>query len=309
MVRFNILYRGPLASCNYGCDYCPFAKRVDSREDLAIDRAALERFIRWVAEQREDRFGVLFTPWGEALIRPWYQIALAKLTHLDHIERAVIQTNLSCGLGWVSSCRLDRLALWATFHPTEVKLDSFVLKVQQLHQLGVRLSVGIVGLREHLEIIRALREALPREVYLWINAYKRVPDYYSTQELNILESVDPWFPVNNQRHSSLGKDCQAGHTSFTVDGAGAMRRCHFISTPIGNIYTQDWRSRLLRRACPNETCSCHIGYVYLDPLRQDLVYGQNVLERIPLTWQKHGDPARSPDPDLSWCDDSQTWQG
>ena len=35
MVRYNILYRGPLSSCNYACDYCPFAKRAESRVELA----------------------------------------------------------------------------------------------------------------------------------------------------------------------------------------------------------------------------------------------------------------------------------
>ena len=30
----RILYRGPLASCNYDCPYCPFAKRRDSADQL-----------------------------------------------------------------------------------------------------------------------------------------------------------------------------------------------------------------------------------------------------------------------------------
>ena len=30
VVRYNILYRGPLSSCNYGCEYCPFAKHAES---------------------------------------------------------------------------------------------------------------------------------------------------------------------------------------------------------------------------------------------------------------------------------------
>lgn len=51
----TILYRGPLASCDYDCGYCPFAKRRDSPEQLRADRAALARFTEWVAaaEQRE----------------------------------------------------------------------------------------------------------------------------------------------------------------------------------------------------------------------------------------------------------------
>ena len=282
MVRYNILYRGPLSSCNYACDYCPFAKRAESHAELAKDRAALERFVAWTAEQAGDRLGILFTPWGEALIRPWYQRALRDLTRLEHVERAVIQTNLSCGLAWIEDCQISRLALWATYHPTEVSLDTFVAKVRRLYERGVRLSVGVVGLREHFDAIRRLRTILPSEVYLWINAYKRVPGYYSPDESRELEMLDPNFPINNQHHASFQNCCQAGETSFTVDGDGVMRRCHFVAEPIGNIYSGNWRTPLHARTCPNAVCSCHIGYVYLQPLRQDLIYGENLLERIPL---------------------------
>lgn len=284
MVRINILYRGPLSSCNYACAYCPFGKRAEAPAELAKDRAALERFSAWVGEQGSARLGIFFTPWGEALIRPWYQQALADLTRLDHVERAVIQTNLSCGLGWVESCRLSRLALWATFHPDEVSLDAFVAKVRWLVEQGVRLSVGVVGLRQHFEAIRRLRAALPPEVYLWINAYKRVPRYYSEGETTELAALDPYFPISNQHHASFQQRCLAGETSFTVDGEGVVRRCHFVGAPLGNVYVDDWRSLLRARTCPNAACSCHIGYVYLHHLRQDLIYGPNILERIPLAW-------------------------
>ena len=45
-----MLYRGPLASCNYDCPYCPFAKRRDRPEQLRADREALARFDGWVSE-------------------------------------------------------------------------------------------------------------------------------------------------------------------------------------------------------------------------------------------------------------------
>ncbi|HVX11579.1 MAG TPA: hypothetical protein VHC22_10395 [Pirellulales bacterium] len=88
--------------------------------------------------------------------------------------------------------------------------------------------------------------------------------------------------MNNSRHASRGQVCRAGHVSFTVDGTGTMRRCHFVDEPIGNIHTPDWEAALQPQPCPNATCSCHIGYVYLERLRQDAVYGANILERIPL---------------------------
>ena len=37
-MNLSILYRGPLASCNYDCPYCPFAKRRDDPAALRADR-------------------------------------------------------------------------------------------------------------------------------------------------------------------------------------------------------------------------------------------------------------------------------
>ncbi|HEV3119375.1 MAG TPA: STM4011 family radical SAM protein [Gemmataceae bacterium] len=280
-MKYHVLYRGDLSSCNYACGYCPFAKRAETHAQLENDRQGLERFLSWIAAQRHCRFGILFTPWGEALIRRWYQQALITLTHQAHVERAAIQTNLSCGLDWVHECRRDRLALWATFHPTEASLDHFVAKVHYLHAAQVRLSVGMVGLHEHFDAIASLRRQIPPDVYLWINAYKRTPDYYTHEQIGWLTDVDPLFPVNVQQHASLGEPCGAGENSFAVDGSGRMRRCHFVGMPIGSIHAPDWEAALRPRACPNATCGCHIGYVHLKRLRQDAIYGPGLLERIP----------------------------
>ena len=57
-LTWDILYRGPLDSCNYDCGYCPFAKRTNSREKIDSDREKLERFVAWVGAQRSKRIGV-----------------------------------------------------------------------------------------------------------------------------------------------------------------------------------------------------------------------------------------------------------
>lgn len=69
MDHLTILYRGPLASCDYDCPYCPFAKRRDTPEKLRADRAALERFTEW-ASRCDHRVSVLFTPWGKGSSAP-----------------------------------------------------------------------------------------------------------------------------------------------------------------------------------------------------------------------------------------------
>jgi MoaA/NifB/PqqE/SkfB family radical SAM enzyme len=286
-MNLSILYRGPLSSCNYACAYCPFAKHSETAEELAKDRRALDRFVDWIASHPEHDIGVLFTPWGEGLIRTWYQEALVRLTNLPHVCRAAIQTNLSCPLNWVDRCDKTRLALWATFHPSEVDRAPYVRKCRDLHKRGVRFSVGAVGLKEHAAEIEALRSELPADVYLWINAYKDRADYYAHDDLRRFEVIDPLFALNNMRHPSRGRQCRAGHTVISVDGDGVVRRCHFIREPIGNLYDPHFEKCLWPRPCTNDTCGCHIGYVHLEHLRLYDVFGAGVLERIPkhALWQ------------------------
>src|SRR5439155_12206691 len=37
LMKYHVLYRGPLSSCNYGCHYCPFAKHAETHADLQGD--------------------------------------------------------------------------------------------------------------------------------------------------------------------------------------------------------------------------------------------------------------------------------
>ena len=280
-MKLSILYRGPLSSCNYACGYCPFAKRHESAAELAADRQALTRFGDWVSSRVDDRIAVLFTPWGEALVRRWYRVALERLSKLPNVSRVAIQTNLSCRLDWVSRCDLSRLAFWATYHPAEVDRERFLARCRELSRIGARYSVGVVGLKEHFDEIEALRRELPDGVYLWINAFKRDPGYYDDDEVRFLEINDPLFAVNNMRHPSLGRSCRTGHSVISVDGAGTIRRCHFVPDIIGNIYESGFEANLVERVCPAHACSCHIGYVHLDDLHLNEVFGAGILERVP----------------------------
>jgi MoaA/NifB/PqqE/SkfB family radical SAM enzyme len=288
--RLTILYRGFLSSCNYACTYCPFAKHTESRAEHARDAAALERFVTWV-EARAAPTRVMFTPYGEALVRPRYQRAVTRLSKLEGVDKVVVQTNGSWRLDWLAGVNLSKLGLWITFHPSEVRLERFVRRCTQLLESGVRFSVGVVGMRENLEIIERLRASLPQSVYVWVNAFDRRPAHYYTPEtLERLCAVDPLFAFNLRRYRSRGLECRAGESVVSVDADGVARRCHFIHTPLGNLYDADFESKLLPRVCTRGFCDCHIGYVHLHELEPggvDLydVFGDGVLERIPMNVQ------------------------
>ncbi|MFE6888301.1 STM4011 family radical SAM protein [Streptomyces sp. NPDC057694] len=277
----TLLYRGPLSSCDYDCPYCPFAKRRDSTAQLRADRAALERFTGWAADQHEDRLSVLFTPWGEGLVRSWYRRAMVELSHHEHVARVAIQTNLSCRTEWLAEADLDTLALWCTFHPGQTPYERFLGKTQELARQGVRFSVGVVGFPEHLPQARELRRALPSEVYLWVNAAEGRT--YTDEEAAAWTAVDPLFPYSRHPHRSAGLPCRTGSSVVSVDGEGTVRRCHFVPAELGNLYDDSWRAALAPRACPLAVCDCHIGYVHLETLPLYDVFAGGVLERIPAT--------------------------
>lgn len=279
----SILYRGPLSSCNYGCSYCPFAKRREDRAAVARDHRALRRFVARISARDEHRYRIFFTPWGEALVRKGYRDALVELSHVPHVDRVAIQTNLSAPLRFVQEANRTRLALWATYHPTWVPRARFVARVRELRDAGVRVSCGIVGFRRFAGEAEALRAELPEDVYLWVNAVKSTPapEPYDEVDVARFAALDPLFSINLRNHESQGQACRAGASVFTVDGEGVMRRCHFVKEPIGNLYEDDFAAALRERACPNATCGCHIGYVHLDRLGLSRVFEGGVLERIP----------------------------
>jgi len=279
MKTLRMLYRGPLASCNYDCPYCPFAKRRDPPERLRADRAALERFTGWVRDFGEP-VEVLFTPWGEGLTRSWYRAALVELSQLGHVGRVAIQTNLSARLdGWLGAADSTKLAFWCTYHPGQTTIERFLAACATLRRHGLRHSVGIVGLAEHHAAALELRERLDPEVYLWVNAADG--HTYSAAEEAAWTAVDPLFGYSVRPHASLGRACRTGDDVVSVLGDGTVRRCHFVPEALGNLYAGSWAARRGPRPCPNGACDCHIGYVHLETLPLYDVFAGGILERIP----------------------------
>lgn len=273
-----VLWRGPLSSCNYACSYCPFAKRKDTRAALAKDKEQLEQFCRW-AQSRTWPVSVLFTPWGEALLRRHYREAMVRLSHAGNLRMVAIQTNLSCPIDWIESCDTTKVAFWATFHPGQTARAKFLEKLARLDTMDVRYSVGVVGRRDFFDEIEALRAALPSSVYLWINAERSLQGRYKPHEIERLAAIDPLFELNDRLYRSRGRACAAGETAIAVDGDGVARRCHFIETPIGNIYDENFEDALQARQCTRSGCNCHIGYSYLTALDLRAIFGEGLLER------------------------------
>ncbi len=280
--HLQLLYRGSLASCNYDCGYCPFAKKRDDRAAIQRDTEQLQRFVDWCVSAPH-RLEILFTPWGEALVRRCYQKALIQLSQAPHIQQVGIQTNLSAGLTWINDANISKLSLWCTYHPSETTRAKFLSRTAKLDAAGVRYSVGMVGVREDLPEIVAMRQALAPSVYLWINALDPRPaDYYSAALLQQLTAIDPHFAYQHLPTASLGADCRAGATALSINGQGDVKPCHFLARNLGNLYDGSYLSKLQKAPCSNARCDCYIGYA----LRRDLPFVAPLLRGMApvVTW-------------------------
>lgn len=281
-MRYTLYYRGAISSCNYACPYCPFSKTRDSAEVFAKDKAQLLRFVTWLHEQRDSgyEYTVFFNPYGEALIHRWYREAMVALSHLPHIRKVAIQTNLSAKLDWTRELNKRKAAFWATYHPGETTESAFLTQCNQLERQEISFSVGTVGVKKHFPAIQSLRQALSPNVYLWINAYKDQPNYYSPVDIDFLRRIDPLFVDNLVDYVSKGKRCKAGEQVFYVHGTGKIKRCYKDRRVLGDLYRDGLAALSAERPCALQTCDCYIGYIHMPDLALDQHYGEHLLERI-----------------------------
>jgi MoaA/NifB/PqqE/SkfB family radical SAM enzyme len=284
-----VLFRTRLEWCNYTCGYCPWnamEQRVPA-EAFRQDEARLNRVLARVAELPEP-VEFFITPKAEYLVLPYWRDAVARLLALPQVERVTVQTNLSFDLSAFLDC-VDpgKLALWTTYHPTEVpeaELEALHAKWRLLRERGVRFSVGLVGTQANLPHMRRLRERLDPAVYLWVNAYQREPDYYTPEQLAGIRAVDPLFDLNNQRYPSLGRPCTAGQRAVYLDDEGDLRRCFFVGEVIGNLFRDGWRRLDAPLACPRPNCHCYVGHMHVVDLGFRDIYGSDLAVRIPRGW-------------------------
>jgi MoaA/NifB/PqqE/SkfB family radical SAM enzyme len=281
-----VLFRTRLEWCNYTCGYCPWnatVRRVPA-DAFRDDELRLGRILDRVAElPRAVEFFI--TPKAEYLVLPYWRDAVARLLAMPQVRRVTVQTNLSFDVAdFLDRVEWRKLALWTTYHPTEVndgQLEELFGRWELLRRRGVPFSVGVVGTREALPHAERLRARLPRDVYLWVSAYKREPDYYAAGELARVRALDPLFDLNNQHFPSLGRPCDAGHRALYLDDEGDLRRCFFVGDVIGNLFRDGWRSLDGPEPCPKPVCHCYVGHMHVVELGFREIYGENLAVRIP----------------------------
>lgn len=279
-----ILYRGSLKSCNYHCSYCPFSKRRISSHELTRDQEQWKDFAR-ILEKRAKTLGIralMVTPYGEALIHPWYIEGFAQISRMEEMDAVGAQTNLSFPVKEAVAAFKEKggvtgkLRIWATFHPEMTEVSQFADGCRQLEEAGISFCAGAVGVPENLELLRKMRKALPEDTYLWINRMDGLGRSYTLEEKKAFEEIDPYFfrellPVPGDSDKCGGR--------LLVEGNGRLHTCN-----ISPVMEERWRESLNvipKPMCSKRRCTCYLAYGGREELISQMLFGPYPLFRIP----------------------------
>lgn len=296
MGRKTISYRGSLKSCNYRCSYCPFSKHRASLPELERDREDFERFCRSIETRAEelDVGAVFVVPYGEASIHRWYWEGLGRLSAVPGMDRVGLQTNLSfsveeClkifdfyggirapGNGGENRLR-EKLCLWATFHPEMTDTDVFADKCRRLAGSGVSLCAGAVGVPRNIPVLARLREALPSDVYLWINRMDGLGRNYTDEEKAAFSGLDPFFEMELKSPAADAGMCR---DRCFVEAGGRIRACN-ISGPKEADWYKDGAEDIFRPVCGKKRCTCYLAYGGRADFEGRQFFGSYPVFRIP----------------------------
>ena len=281
----TIYYRGFIKSCNYRCSYCAFAKGSGRREEMRREEDGLRRFYEQIRRQTE-AVQIFFLPYGEGMIHPMYQAALADLSALPQVRAVGIQTNLSWEPeGFLRLLRqrgdAGKIRLWASYHPEMTDRAGFLDRLKQL-AAEVEIAAGMVATLENEDEIQALRAELPPSIYLWLNAMDRRKAAFSREMIERLRAIDPMFGYEFAwyRHEASGgagfRRCLAAENQY-LDRGMVRPGCFF----------QKGEKRKGQLCHNHRLCDCYLGYSNFadNPLAN--FFGANRAFRIPQKrqWQ------------------------
>lgn len=290
MNRLTVLYRGSLKSCNYHCTYCPFSKHSMGKRELEQDKIQWFRFVESIKERSArgeagERIGaVMVVPYGEALIHPWYWEGLGQVSCMEKTDAVGCQTNLSFSvpeaLDWFASAggKVEKLRLWATFHPEMVSEEDFAGKCKRLLAEGVSLCAGAVGVPEQIRRIEKLKGLLPEEIYLWVNRMDGLRRAYTYKEKQAFLKIDPYFWRELERTPSQVSQC--AERRF-IEADGRMGLCNISQKIPGNWYEEGWGEEKDFPACRRKECSCYLAYGGRKDFMNDILFGPYPVFRIP----------------------------
>jgi MoaA/NifB/PqqE/SkfB family radical SAM enzyme len=274
----TVYYRGDICSCNYNCSYCPFHSR---QSDLAADEAALHRFCGR-AHDLGSGITIMLVPRGEALIHSYYHKAIASFCRYDNVSVVGCQTNLSFDVEEFAEHTAEfnsKISLWCSFHPSQTTLEDFLRQCELLRIHAIPFCAGAVGHPNNIPILRELRDKLPPDTYMWINAMKGLARDYTDREIETFSAIDPLFRLELEDNPADPQLCIGGKESIFIVGNGDYFSCIISKARLGNIYSQVNIER--PKTCLSKKCDCYLAYANRYEMRGVFLSEKSLATRNP----------------------------
>ena len=232
---------------------------------------------------------LMVVPYGEAMIHSWYWEGLAYLSAHAELEAVGIQTNLSFSISDFLDCFenlggvLEKLRLWATFHPEMTSVSEFSAKCKILAKKDVQICAGSVGVPENLNLLRALKQELQSSdesgqgIYLWVNKMDGLGRSYTQKERAAFVEIDPYFERELVPVSANAALCQG---RLFVVASGKMRTCN-ISPTLSTGKCLEALEAFPNPECSRKQCSCYLAYGGREDFMNQILFGPYPLFRVP----------------------------
>ena len=256
--------------CNFNCVYCYWPASDRRTEDPACASYSPEHIAQRFDETHKT-WRILLSG-GETLMYPGFVELARLLTRKHYID---LNTNLSTSnvYDFADAVKPDRVAkIYASLHILEREkspngVREFLRKFLFFQERGFDISLLYVA-------YPPLLERISRDITWWrcqgvrkivIKSYqgKFEGKHYSRDYTDVETSLLRWLGLNDceeeilaRRVSFLGRKCQAGHRSFTMDISGNVTRCFSLKEDHGNLLEGTFRPGKFTRRCTARRCLC-----------------------------------------------------
>ena len=271
MQRLNIRYYTAYPVCNYACDYCiaghgtvhnkPNINWSDERCTAIIDN------IIKLPYQINIRLGV----GGEFFISKTLVDGARKLSQSPNITSVNLITNLSFSIEQYEKIfegyALEKIALVASFHPTEVKDHyEWFNKAATMNQrtdfavVMVATPDKLQQLKDAKNYLNSLGVAVFVQAFIGTHNEKKYPQSYTPEERAFLRSI-VYSRHDYEFMFELKKPgiCNAGYEYLYVDPMGKVFPCgrgHYPNMLGDFSVSPTVRLRQAALPCPFQDCAC-----------------------------------------------------
>ena len=246
--------------CNYRCPYCRLSEPVP-------DRTVSEWLAAWSRINR--RYGQchIFISGGEPSVFPGFYDLVRGLAKIHFVD---ICTNLSWDVDrLVPELSPERMRISATFHPTQVKFETFLEKAVRVkdylpERFSPKKSVYFVMYSQQTDRLEEYRSGFDQYGLVLIPLPLMINDTLANREeekKDIAESspnkdaLDHKLDYQLQTRLPRGKLCRAGHYYAFIRGDASVERCtRYKDRQLGDFFSDSFALWDAPKICELDWC-------------------------------------------------------